>query len=155
MRSKLKVGLGLKSVRKPRWPSEPGYVAMMNEQVNVLVREIQSIFDQIGEVSEEIMIDALTPTFQVARDVYCPMDTGDLRNSGYLEGTGTAKAPRVEIGFARGGEPRYAVYVHEMVGQYHKPPTQAKFLQRAVLEDLGGIFERVQRGYSEFMNLGH
>lgn len=154
MTSRVKFTMGLKSVRKPLWPSEPGYVEAMNAQIKALTDEIQSVIDQIGAVSEEIMIDALEPTFTKARDVYCPEDTGDLRNSGYLEGTGTAKAPRVEIGFAKGGQPRYAVYVHEMTGQHHKSPTQAKFLQRAVLEDLPEIFERLTRGYREFMNLG-
>ncbi|MEB3012856.1 hypothetical protein VJI77_07640, partial [Parvimonas sp. D2] len=42
------------------------------------------------------------------------------------------------IGFGRGGNPSYAVYVHEMPFA-HKAPTRSKFLQAALDEDMGEI----------------
>jgi hypothetical protein len=154
MAGRLQLRMGLKHVAKPKWPSEPGYVASMNAQIEAWLADIQDIFDQILYASPEIMLDAVYPIYNKARNVYCPVDTGALRDSAYAEATGRGKNPRVEVGFAKGGSPRYAVYVHEMVEQYHEPPTRSKFLQAALMEDLDGLKARLEAGYKEFTALG-
>jgi hypothetical protein len=62
-----------------------------------------------------------------------PYEFGTLRASGHV------RPPQksgwewfVEIAFG-GAAASYAVYVHEIMGAYHKPPTQAKFLEQPVL----------------------
>jgi hypothetical protein len=120
----------------------------MQAQCKSLEEALISVFDQIEELSEPIMLDAMKPTLELAK-YYTPVDTGALVDSGYLEGTSTKSYPRVEIGFGFGGNPRYTVYVHEMVQIAHAAPTQAKFLQRAVLEDLPNIYDRLVAGYQE------
>jgi hypothetical protein len=116
-----------------------------------LTSALIEVCDNFVNVSEDVMLEALQPTFEKARDVYCPEKTGDLRASGYLEKVGFRGQPRVEIGFARGGDPWYGLYVHEMTGYNHEPPTQAKFLQRAVMEDLNVIYQRLGAAYAEQM----
>jgi hypothetical protein len=110
----------------------------------------QSLIDQFEGVTPEIMLNAVQPTFQKSQE-YCPTDTGALKSSGYAEITSTARGGRVEVGYAKGGSPPYAVYVHENLSNFHRPPTRAKWLQAAMLEDLTSIFTRIQNGYYQFM----
>lgn len=149
-RRRLKINIG-RQFSGSRYPSESGYVSSINAQWKVIENKILSIFKQFEDASEDIMLDALEPTFEKARDVYCPHWKGPLRASGYLEVASFRGKPRIEIGFGKGGKPDYAVYVHERTDQYHEPPTQAKFLQRAVLEDLNEIYHRLGANYKAFM----
>jgi hypothetical protein len=136
---------------RPVYPSEPGFIQSVNAQLKDLQFAIQSIADQMGEVSPFIAQEAWAPTFAKAR-AWCPRKTGALVGSGYLEITSFSKSsPHVEMGFGRGGDPPYTVYVHEQVNHYHAPPTRAKWLQAAVLEDIGVLWSRLQAGYRAFM----
>jgi hypothetical protein len=143
--------MGLKSVRIPQNPSEPGYVAAVNRAVKALEKDLLSIFDQIEEITPGVMMEVLEPV-KTKAEYYCPKDTGALVESSYLEVTQYRGKPRVELGFARGGEPRYAVYVHENLEYYHKAPTQAKFLERAVNEEMNEIFMHIGELYGRFMS---
>lgn len=144
--------VGMKSVTAPRYPSEAGYVAQMNEQVQMLEDQIRSIVDQFENVTNEIMLEALQPVFDETQRIV-PVDHGDLKESGYLEITGSKKAPRVELGYGHGGHPRYAAYVHEITQYQHAAPTQAKFVERPMLQDLDGIRERIATGLAAFAGL--
>jgi hypothetical protein len=137
----------------PKYPSEAGYVSSVNAQLKDLKAIIQSIFDQIEDASPSIMLAAVQPTFEKSK-VYCPRKTGALVNSGYASVTGTGKTPRVEVGYAKGGVPFYAVFVHEMTGFYHAPPTRSKWLQAAMTEDIGVIRDRLVSGYKAFAGQG-
>lgn len=64
-----------------------------------------------------------------------PVEFGTLRSSGHVtqprrEGGGWV----VEIGYG-GAAAGYAIYVHEITTNYHRPPTQAKFLEQPALEE--------------------
>lgn len=146
---KLKLRMGLERVSKPLYPSEPGFVESVNRQLKALEDDVIDIMKQFEDASPDIMMEALEPNFEQSK-VYCPKQTGALVNSGYLENTTFRGQPRVEIGYAKGGNPRYAVMVHENLDRYHAPPTQAKFLERAIMEDLDGIYQRLGWGYQEF-----
>jgi hypothetical protein len=52
----------------------------------------------------------------------------------------------VEIGYAKGGDPSYAIPVHEDVEVAHEPPTSAKFLEGPINEDWGNITLRIAQG---------
>jgi len=148
---KVKIDFGLKRFSHGRgvyYPSEGRYIAQMQAQVEALTKDLMSFIDQIEDFSPEIIKDALMPTFTKAK-VYTPKLTHALVNSGYLEIVSFKAKPRVEMGFARGGEPYYAVYVHEMVGFQHAAPTRSKFLEAAVMEDLDQIWTLLRRYYWE------
>lgn len=55
-----------------------------------------------------------------------PEDTGELKKSGDTLFWGKGMNIKGAVVF---GAP-YAIYVHEDLNNYHKPPTEAKFLQR-------------------------
>lgn len=148
-RRRIKVQIGLERKRAtPLFPSEPRYVAQMNAQARAITDQLLGILDAAAEVSEDIMLEALQPTLEKAK-YYCPKDTGDLVESAFLRVASFRGKPRVEMGFAKGGDPYYAIYVHEILHYAHEPPTRAKFLEAAVKEDLDEIYRRLNRGYWE------
>lgn len=128
----IRVGLGSRSGHKYN-------AADLNRQLNRLVANFQGLTDHMGSQAPEILYQALEPTFEKSK-VYCPKDTGALVGSGYLEVEQTKNGAQAAIGYARGGRPWYAVYVHE-IPRYHKEPTRWKWLQLALQEDADDIRE--------------
>ena len=146
-RKPLRVGLGHSRVNSVNmWASEPGYINAMNKVIKGLEQELLDIMEMWETEAPDVMMEALQPVFERSQ-FYVPKKTGELMRSGYLEVTSRKGEPRVEIGYARGGKPRYAVMVHEMP-TYHAAPTSYKFLERAIMEDLNGIYQRLGAAYA-------
>lgn len=97
--------------------------------------------------SGEVLREALKPTFQKSQE-WCPILTGALRQSGYLEvrRVGLLGGWQAEIGYGRGNLPHYTVMVHEMP-TFHRPPTRWKWLQEAIQQDGAEIQARIRNGY--------
>ena len=97
-----------------------------------IFNEMRALGAEEGERNARTMAELI---LELARDVYCPIDTGELRESGIVveQGAGETYAAQVEFGT------RYALYVHEDLTVYHEPPTQAKFLDRASEEVIGQL----------------
>lgn len=57
----------------------------------------------------------------------CPVEFGNLRGSGYVADPVIMADGTILLSIGYSSE--YAVYVHEIVTNYHKPPTMAKFLE--------------------------
>lgn len=122
------------------------YVPSMQAQMKAIIKSYAAIIANIENVVPDIMAEALEPTLDLAKK-YCPKDTHRLVNSGYIEKRPAAKGSlNVVIGFAKGGDPDYAVLVHERVDIYHKPPTRSKFLEAALLEDMANVYVRIVKG---------
>ena len=152
MANKLNLRMGLTKVNMPQYASESDYVQQVQAVMKALRDDLQYIMDQFEDVTPDITIEALRPIFDKSQE-YCPHRTGELRNSGFLESVGFRGEPRVEMGYAKGGIPRYAVLVHEQVEVQHKAPTRSKFLEAAINEDYGEIIDRVYDGYKRFMGV--
>lgn len=72
-----------------------------------------------------------------------PVDTGTLRGSGHVQIPEVTEAGvSVVMGFG-GAASNYAIYVHENLSSYHRPPTQAKFLERPFLAAAQGMAQRL------------
>jgi hypothetical protein len=74
-----------------------------------------------------------------------PVDTGALR------GSGGVSAPQrgtngyfVDIYYGGPAAP-YALYVHEIIGNYHNPPTQAKYLEEPLVQAIPEIQNNISR----------
>ncbi len=147
----VKALVGSRTRANQMYPSEAGYAEAMAQTSKAITASLLDILDQFEEASPEIMIEALEPTLEIT-DALTPKDTGELVESHYLEETSFRGKPRVEIGYAKGGSPYYAMYVHEMVGIPHAEPTRSKFLQAGVMQDLDNIEKRLVIGYQRFMN---
>lgn len=62
----------------------------------------------------------------------CPVDTGTLRSTGYVEQP-EASGDQVTVQMGYGGPAApYAIWVHERLDLRHNPPTKAKFLEDPV-----------------------
>lgn len=116
-----------------------------------VIANYQKLVDSLEGVTPDILLDALQPTFEKSQE-YCPVDTGRLRDSGYLEITSFRGTPTVEIGYGLGGEPPYTVNVHENLEWRHKYPTRAKWLEVALLEDDAAIQQRIVDAYQEMFS---
>lgn len=133
--------------------SDGSSAAALNRQFNQTLGEVMGNLNDFVRhmegVSPDILADALEPTFGKAID-YCPKETHALVNSAFLETERFRGGARAIIGFGRGGNPTYAIYVHEMPYN-HEAPTRSKFLEAAVDEDLDDIQRRIPaivRGYA-------
>ena len=149
---KLNLRLGLERVSKAVYASEPDFVRQMNAQVKALRDDLDYILQQFEGITPEITKEALQPTFEKSQK-YVPKDTMELHDSGYLEIVSFRGNPKLEMGYAKGGSPRYAAYVHEMTENKHESPTRAKFLESAINEDMFTIIDRVAAGYQRFMGV--
>lgn len=147
MTTNVKLQVGKLSVRKESFAGESNYASNISQGFKQLETILKKCQDQLdGEVTAGIMLDALRPTFELMQQ-YTPYRTGALRESEYLEITDFRGSPRVEIGAARGGDPFYAVIVHENSEMMHKPPTRSHFVLAAVMEDTDNIWGRLQTGF--------
>lgn len=66
--------------------------------------------------------------------ILVPVDTGVLRGSGGV--SAPQQGPNgffVDV-FYGGPAAPYALYVHEIIENYHNPPTQAKYLEQPLME---------------------
>lgn len=73
---------------------------------------------------------------------YVPVDTGRLKASGkVVSNTSQGLHTRVAVVY----EAPYAIYVHERTDIPHKPPTCAKYLERAARELRGTCMSLVRR----------
>lgn len=152
MASRIRLKMGKTNVKIPAYASESEYVRIANEAMRRIKEDLEYIINEVEDATPEIMLEALQPIFDKSQE-YCPKDTGALRDSGYLEITSFRGNPTVEMGYAKGGNPSYAAYVHEMVNIPHEPPTQAKFLERAVNEGVGDLIDTLTSKYQDVIGL--
>ncbi len=92
-----------------------------------------------------------------------PVDTKALKNSGFVETlksereslkAPTGIGPVFIIGYDKNNEAPHAVFVHEILENQHKPPTQAKFLQTALHENMRKIPRIVAQEIRDRMRRG-
>lgn len=116
------------------------------EGMNQVVDNYRRLCEHMEKVSPEVLYQALEPAFELSKE-YCPVDTGSMLASGYLEITEFRGTPTVEIGYGKGGKPEYTTTVHENLEYKHKDPTRAKWLQTALAEYAQDIQDRINREY--------
>lgn len=82
----------------------------MNAIADNVVKEAQGAVDEVTEV-----------VFRTSRDVFTPVDKGNLKGSGVNELISTGKVYRRRITYGRGLT--YAFWVHEIPRNHFNPPT--------------------------------
>lgn len=76
--------------------------------------------------------------------ILVPVDTGVLRGSGGVSAPQMGNLGYFVDIFYGGPAAPYALFVHEIIGNYHKPPTQAKYLEQPLMESMDGLQERIK-----------
>lgn len=144
--------VGKASVRGSFASTAQGYATVSaREGMRAILKNYNNLINHMEGSTPHILLEALRPTFDKSQ-VYCPVDKGTLRDSGYLEITeSNLGRTRVEIGYARGGDPYYAVDVHENLEWRHEAPTRAKWLQIALEEDSASIQARILGAYKDMI----
>lgn len=137
----ISLGMGKKSYKA----SDVSSAADLGRALAPILQEIAVDFRNYTRRVEGFLPEdleaALAPTMELSL-TYVPRDTGELADSAYLETVPYRGGARVEMGYARGGKPDYAIYVHE-VPYKHAAPTSDKFLEKAINEDYFNIVQRV------------
>lgn len=123
-------------------PSEAGYIRSIRSQMDVLLKNFKAVIDRIENVTPEALRFGLQPIFDRSQELV-PVDSGDLKASGFIEVRRLSGGSTAVVGYGRFGIPSYAGFVHEMLSIPHAPPTQAKYLEAAVNEKIGDFGRRV------------
>lgn len=105
--------------------------------------KLARIIKKINDATPQALEYALEPMFDKSW-YYVPVDTGQLKLSGFLEAEQTPRGATAVIGYAADGNPGYAVFVHEMIGYRHESPTRSKFLEAAMYEHLDEVLPRIR-----------
>lgn len=139
----LEAVIGRVRVTKVVSPSEAAYIGQMKSQSDQIVRNMQKAISHIEKTTVDSLLFGLEPIYDESQRLV-PVDTGRLKRSGFTEARKRAGGATAQIGYARFGRPFYAAFVHERIDIRHAAPTQAKFLETAVMTKLGDFRRRVE-----------
>lgn len=107
------------------------------EIIEHLARLRDGFPDEMKDALWQTLADVLTVSKRL-----CPFETGALRGSGHVPEPHVAEGMILaDIGYSQ----NYAWWVHELIGNYHKPPTQAKYLEVPLMAALPRLTEDVIR----------
>ena len=101
--------------------------------INITVTSPEQLAAQLREFARDFPTAVEASSWEEMRLVMnesqklCPVEFGFLRGSGYVSDPVIMADGTILISIGYSSE--YAVYVHEIVTNYHKPPTMAKFLE--------------------------
>ena len=139
---KARARVGYARIPRGTKPSIAFRTRTTRESLNRIMRNLNKILGEMEGATPGALKYGLKPVYEESQRLV-PVDTGALKSSGYLEARKTPSGVVAEVGYAKGGKPYYAVFVHENLEAYHKPPTQAKFLQAALEKNMDRIPRRV------------
>lgn len=143
-----KGNVGLSRVSAKTDSTHANFTQSVKSSMAAIISEYKRWAQHMDEQAADVLYDALKPTFELSQELV-PVATGVLKESGYLEKRHSQGQASVEIGYARGGNPDYAVIVHEDPDMPHKPPTQNKFLQQPLEQDFENVRARVIQGMKD------
>lgn len=130
-------------------PHTANYTRQIRQQMKSVEDSFTRFVNTIQANTPAAIEAALQPIFKRSQ-VLVPKKTGALKNSGFIEVRTDLKVnPRGEVGYGRGGVPHYAAIVHENLDAQHAAPTQAKYLEQAVDEELSGALDQAAGVYAE------
>lgn len=106
-------------------------------------RKMNRQLKRIGEGSKQGLIDVALD-LQGKSTERAPIDTGDLRGSGYMSTFETPKEFTVEVGF----NTVYAVRQHEELNYNHPKGGEAKYLERPLNENISQYVNHIRKKVS-------
>jgi hypothetical protein len=103
----------------------------------------EGVYGGVAEAINEVMKKVFAKSQELV-----PVETGDLRNSGVFKpasGDSGDGFPHAEITYGNASV-TYAVFVHEELGNFHLPPTQAKYLETPLAQAHLKLMMAIARG---------
>ncbi len=129
-------------------PSEQGYIKSIRDQMTVIRQNLLKVVNHIDNITPEAIRFGLKPIFDESQRLV-PVDTGDLKASGFVEVRKTSTGATAAIGYARHGRPNNAGFVQERLDLRHAELTQAKFLEAAVNTRINDFRRRIVLFYQK------
>jgi hypothetical protein len=142
MATRLRSFVGLQRLSAGVSPTLTFATLSAREDFKAIQTNFNKLIRQVQNITPLAVAYSLDPIFERSQELV-PVDTGELKASGYLEVRRVGDDTIAEIGYGKGGHPFYAPYVHEDLMMRHDPPTQAKFLEQAINEGLEDVLPRV------------
>lgn len=116
--------------------------ARVGQQMESIRKNLLSVIRKIENATVPALIHGMQPIFDESQ-VLVPVKTGELKRSGFLVAERRGGGVSAAIGYAKKGNPMYAIIQHERLDFSHTAPTQAKYLEEAVNRHLDKIQPRV------------
>lgn len=129
-----RTSIGYRRIPSQTRASNAAATRSLREQFRQVEKNLKALIASIEDATVPAVRAGLKPIFKRSQELV-PVDTGALKQSGFLVVQRTKGKIQAEIGYARANKPNYAVFVHENLNMRHKAPTQAKFLERAIDEE--------------------
>lgn len=136
--------IGLKRIPRSRSRTVRQATLNMRKQLKVLNNNLLRAIKHIEGVTANALEEAMMPIFIESQQLV-PKDTLRLMKSGFLSKGTFRGQPAVNIGYALGNDPPYAIIVHEDMNAGHKSGTQAKFLEEPFKRRIQSIAANVAR----------
>ncbi len=133
-------------------PWQSGYTRAIRAQMKSVEESYTRLIEMLRADTPKAIKQMLRPVYDRSQELV-PIDTGVLKRSGYLEVVTRRGQYAGEVGYGRGGNPPYAVLVHENLDAQHAPPTQAKFLEQAADEHISDMLDQAGHVYSQTLGL--
>lgn len=134
--------VGSRRLAKGNTSASAGATRNVRQQMAAVQRNFQRIINSVEDVTEEAVREGLQPIYDESQ-VLVPVDTGRLKASGFIQTRRTSRGVSGVVGYAPGSNPPYAAIVHERLDLNHESPTQAKFLEVAVMNNFEGFRQRL------------
>lgn len=143
-RVRVKTSVGLQRLSAGRDATLKAFTRDARKSMKEVAKNLENVISKIEDATPEAVEYGMKPIWDLSRK-YVPVDTGRLQASGQFVVQERGGKIEAAISYGKGGEPEYAIYVHERLDQAHAAPTRAKFLQAAVNEKLHLVLPRVRQ----------
>lgn len=142
MSIRLKAPVGLRRIPVTTRSSQAAATRATRAQMKGVLKNLEDAVQQIKKLTPQALRAGLEVIYDQSQ-IYVPRATGRLAASGEMEVSKFGDRIIGTISYGKGGNPQYAVFVHEMIEVYHEPPTRAKFLQTAIDERTPDAIEKI------------
>ena len=115
----------------------------MADPFQKVMRNWNALLREIAAANEPAMREVAQRAFDRSQELV-PVQTGKLKQSGFVASERTGSGAKAVVGYAKDGQPDYAIDVHEDLQVAH-PTGRSKYLQTAVNETLNSVLEDYAR----------
>lgn len=116
--------------------------ARVGRQMANIRNNLRKVLRKIDNATGPAIVFGMQPIFDESQ-ILVPVKTGALKRSGFLDVERRGGGASAAIGYAKKGEPLYAIIQHERLDFSHQAPQQAKYLEEAVNRHIDKIQPRV------------
>lgn len=145
--------VGSRRLKRNDTSAGAGATRDVRAQFRDIQKRFEAMIDAIEGATAEAVYEGLEPIYQKSQTLV-PVKSGALKASGFIEVERRGSRISGVVGYARGSNPPYAAIVHERLDVQHESPTQAKFLEEAVMSELPFTRDRIVAAVRRTLGFG-